>query len=352
MFVEVDPSCSTAVSAAVSGLCFDAVLPLCDATVETAADLSCAWGLPHPSISACRTVRCKSLLKQRLLAHNVPTASHQLFPFHSLSAGHVRPFITPPWIVKPSRSVGGSEGVFAADSMASLTSGLRLRASCYADTDVLIEPYLQGTEHSLEIIVDDGLVEIMSISDKVNYRSHPSVVQSLVFPGPIGWSHQASLRAAVEKLPAALGLVSAVIHAEFIITQSGPFLIDLSLRPGGSYNLYPIVMLSTGCDYPGAIACALSRHSRTNSSSSPSGVVAWHFFDPSRLRQDAQRLIDSLLIEPDVIVAELLKEPQLAPLALLDDADRPGYVMVLGPDANAAMIRAMHLADRLYVPMD
>jgi predicted ATP-grasp superfamily ATP-dependent carboligase len=344
--LEVNPEDAGAVLKAVEGLRFDAVLPLCDATVGTAAVLGKAWQLPHASPSTSTLCLSKTRLKQTLLLAGVPTPAFQELPVAAVTQGSAAVDLPPPWICKPVRSMGGSVGVFAAADASELSNGLRLLAEHY-DREVLLEPLLQGTEHSLEVIVQHGRAKILSISDKVNYPGHASVVQSLQFPGPIGWSHVEALGQAVARLPQALQLDDGVLHIEFLITEAGPFLIDLSLRPGGSYNLHPIARLSTGWDYV-AMLLALFRGERTlPARGRPAGCLAWHFFDPQLLVTEARQRMPALRSQPDVITAELLHDGQ-PQRPLLQDGDRPGFVLVLGQECSRVMQRAEALAKSLY----
>lgn len=345
---EVDPASAAAVRAAVEGVRFDAVLPLCDDALETASELAAERGLPHYSGSTCDRLRSKAELKRALRRHGVPTADFETAPARAAREGAFVPALAPPWVVKPSRSTGGSVGVFRAQTPGELAVGLRARECFYGDGEVLVEPLLAGTEHSLEVIVLDGAAHVLSISDKRNYPGNAAVVQELLFPGPVGRSNAAALGRAVARLPAALGLSRGVMHIEFIVTPGGPVLIDLSLRPGGSYNLHPICRVTTGHDYPAALVSAFAGLPRMPTRGGAAGAIAWLFFDPARLSEASARNTEAVAREPDVIAAELLFEPRRLPCALDKDADRPGYVMVQAGDPSAARRRAHALAERLY----
>lgn len=343
----LDPSDAGTVIEALAGLRVDAVLPLGDESVAVAAQLGEAWGLPHAAASACDVCSSKASLKQRLLASGVPTPAFQHSTVKALIGGCDQATLRAPWIIKPAHTTGGSAGVFAAASDEELVEGLRLHKAHYRSGEVVIEPLLTGSEHSMEVIVQAGRARILSISDKVNYQGHPSVVQSLQFPGPIGWKHRNTIQPVVERLPVALGLSEAVMHIEVLLSEAGPFVIDLSLRPGGSYNLHPIAQLSTGWDYVAMLLALFSGERTLPARGSPMGCLAWHFFDSQRLASDAGQRIHGLRSQPDVIAAELLHDRQ-PPRPLLQDGDRPGFVLVLGQENSWVMQRAETLAESLY----
>ena len=73
-----------------------------------------------------------------------------------------------PLIFKPADSRGGgSRGISRVDGPAQVAGALEFAQSFYADKDVVIEEFLEGVEHSLELVAEPGgRFTLLAISDK------------------------------------------------------------------------------------------------------------------------------------------------------------------------------------------
>lgn len=152
-----------------------------------------------------------------------------------------------PCIMKPTDNAG-SHGVVLAHSFEELVASFDYSHDCSRHGKVIIEEYLQGDEVSVEVMVENGKVHVLQITDKLTTGAphfvemghsqptrHPTaVVQSI---------HDVAARAC-----AAVGIDQGPAHVEIMVTKQGPVMIELGARMGGDNIATGLVPLSTGVD--------------------------------------------------------------------------------------------------------
>ena len=250
-FVHQDFSDLVAVCQKLRDIVLSGVMPLNDFAIATASALARERGLPGWSEFAETCVRSKVAMKNTWAAAGLPTASYVVAAVGDLLAGTLPPWDTWPCVVKPSFSGGGSRGVFVASDWAEVRQGLSAVQTKYLDGDVLIEEFVAGTEHTLEVLVCRGEPRLLSISDKENYAGSATVVQNLYFPGPIGNAHRHLLEPLVYDACRAMRLTDGTTHFEVMLCNDETYLLEVGGRPGGGINFHPICELSTGYDLRG-----------------------------------------------------------------------------------------------------
>ena len=219
--------------------CFD------DEFMALAATLADRLRLPYPpeqAISRCRDkFRCKKLWT----AAGVPTARSSLVVspedaalFLSKSSG--------PCVLKPLTGAG-SELVFLCrterevrDAVGTVCQGLhgqrenRLYAG--ADSSILAEEFIPGSEFSCDFLIEDCGITIIRLAKKILLSDGPlGTVLGYLTPAELPQAlSRSDLTMVLERAVRCLGLSRAVCMVDFIVRDGGePVLLELAPRPGG-----------------------------------------------------------------------------------------------------------------------
>ncbi len=342
-FMAVNFSDAASTRAALADVPLSGVLPLNDFGVRTAAAIATERRLRGLSTEAAYRVTNKVAMKQAWAAAGLSTPTWTWATKADILAGHFPGWQSFPCIVKPAFSGGGSRGVGLAHDWPGVQTIVGASLPKYLDDEVVIEEFVEGSEHTVEMIIAGAETRLLSISDKQNYPRSVTVVKKLRFPGPVGHAHRQLIEPLVAASARALGLGYGTTHTEVLLRRGKPYLLEVGARPGGGINLHPICELSTGYCYPAILAAVLTGGTPNYSRSRPVHL-AWHYFDHGPGTIAAICGFDALADEPDVVAAEMYDRPGLPGLDKRDDLARPGFVLVRGDTSEAAAARASVLA--------
>ncbi len=152
-----------------------------------------------------------------------------------------------PCIMKPTDNAG-SHGVVLAHDFNELLQSYEYSHSSARHGEVIIEEYLQGDEVSVEVIVVDGKVNVLQITDKLTTGAPHFVEMGHSQPS----RHPQEVQRAIRQLAAdacrAVGIDQGPAHVEMMVTERGPVMIELGARMGGDNITTALVPLSTGID--------------------------------------------------------------------------------------------------------
>jgi biotin carboxylase len=190
-----------------------------------------------------------------------------------------------PAVLKP-RGYGASFGVVTVDDAAQLrqrfafTREFTLPDPVVFDSDfpVLVEECVVGEEISIDSVIRDGAVTPLFVARKVvGYPPYAEEIGHFVDAADPLLSDPVLLRA-VRDTHAALGVLDGWTHSEFMLTASGPQLIEVNGRLGGDMIPY-LGLLATGID-PGLAAAAVTCGLEPELGADRGRVAAVRFFYP------------------------------------------------------------------------
>jgi biotin carboxylase len=342
-FVCVDFFDRAAMRMAVAGIELTGVMPLNDFGVRTAATIARERGLKGVSELAAHRLTSKVAMKQTWDAAGLPTAAWTWSTKSAIIEGRFPVWESFPCVVKPAFSGGGSRGVGLARSWREIQEIVVGGAEKYLDDEVVIEEFIEGSEHTVETVVETGKTYLLSIADKENYPGSFTVVQRLAFPGPTGHSHRCAIEQLVAASNRALDIDFGATHTEVIVRERKIYLLEAGGRPGGGINFHPICELSTGYCYPRILAAALTGR-EIDLTRRPHQHLAWEFFDHGVGLVSEIRGFDELRRKPDVVDLDIYDRPGHPALDKRDDLARPGFVLVKAASPDAACARAKELA--------
>lgn len=155
--------------------------------------------------------------------------------------------VTFPCIIKPTDNAG-SHGVAKVYSFLELIDNYEYSHSCSRHGKVIVEEYLDGPEVSVEVMVVNGEVNILQITDKITTGAPHFVEMGHTQPSRLPEETQRQIREVAEAACKSLGLDKGPAHVEMKVTSRGPVMIELGARMGGDNITTHLVPLSTGID--------------------------------------------------------------------------------------------------------
>ena len=155
--------------------------------------------------------------------------------------------VTFPCIMKPTDNAG-SHGVAKVNSFEELLDKYEYSHSNSRHGEVIVEEYLDGPEVSVEVMVVDGNVNILQITDKITTGAPHFVEMGHTQPSQLPEETQRQIRKVADMACKSLGIDKGPAHVEMKVTSRGPVMIELGARMGGDNITTHLVPLSTGID--------------------------------------------------------------------------------------------------------
>jgi biotin carboxylase len=345
-FLHVNFSDTDRLKPALGGIELTGVMPINDFGVRSAGAIAAERGLPGNSLQTAMATTNKVLMRKAWGMAGLPQPRYCSFLVSSLEHGKKPDWDEYPCIVKPAYSGGGSRGVGLVRSWEEVVDWTRNNRRAFIDDEGLLEEYIQGSEHTAEVLVWPDGMKLLSISDKENYRGNVSVVQNLYFPGPIGHRYGHEMESLLYAACRALYFKAGAAHFEVLIREEKLYLLEVGGRPGGGINLHPICMLSTGYDYPKLYAAILSGEA-PEFELTPSHHLAWHYFDHEDGILRAIHGVEALMQDPSVVAWKIYEEMGIQTLDKRNDLARPGFVLIMADTHEAAKKKATMLCSMI-----
>ncbi|MEU9653823.1 ATP-grasp domain-containing protein [Streptomyces sp. NPDC048110] len=325
-------------------ICRDEVHPF--AVAELARDL----GLPHESVAAARILADKSAVRARLTEHGVGSLRWRVAATRAEGLAAVDE-IGLPVVVKPTAG-GWSVGVTVAwtreDAARALAELLRVPAGRDgAPPRALVEEYAVGRHVSAELLVADGRTVLLGFAERLPAPTGQTAELGGHFPARL--DQDAAARAFVLDAVRALGLRRSAVHAELLLTPTGPELIEFNGRIAG-HVVTRQMSYALGRSLTRDLM-ALATGEPVEEAGPPESVVALHqLYSPVTAVVRGGKPAD--VLGPDVIETHLAVAPGDRVRALRTNHDRIGYVLARGATAQDAARTAAEAAGRLLASLE
>lgn len=248
-------------------------------------------------------------------------------------------------ILKPSRN-SGSRGIAKVakgiESKESFVEKYKVALNESRDKSVLIEQFIEGPEFSIEIIVWNGEVNVLTVTDKKTTEAPHFVELGHNQPSCFSGAEVAELKAAAVAGVKALGVNNCACHAEAKLQNGKAYLMEIGARLGGDFISTELVHLSTGIDMvAAAINCALNIVPCLEPTEEKHGVCIRYFCPkPGKLVSISNT---EILNDPRVYLWELYhKEGDMIP-EVTSSLCRSGHVIVTEETPQ----KAIELAEKL-----
>lgn len=173
---------------------------------------------------------------------------------------HLQKDFTTDGILKPSRN-SGSRGIAKVTCdmpKEDFEKAYYIALEESRDKSVLIEQFIEGPEFSIEIIVWNGKVNVLTVTDKKTTEAPHFVELGHSQPSCFSEEDVENLKAAAVAGVKALGVNNCACHAEAKLMDGKAYLMEIGARLGGDFISTELTHLSTGIDMvAAAINCAL-----------------------------------------------------------------------------------------------
>ncbi|MEV8124678.1 ATP-grasp domain-containing protein [Streptomyces sp. NPDC085944] len=325
-------------------ICRDEVHPF--AVAELARDL----GLPHESVAAARILADKSAVRARLTEHGVGSLRWRVAATQAEGLAAVDE-IGLPVVVKPTAG-GWSVGVTVAWSRGEAARALAELLRVPAGRDgapprALVEEYAVGRHVSAELLVADGRAVLLGFAERLPAPTGQTAELGGHFPARL--DQDAAARAFVLDAVRALGLRRSAVHAELLLTPTGPELIEVNGRVAG-HVVTRQMSYALGRSLTRDLM-ALATGEPVEEAGPPESVVALHqLYSPVAAVVRGGKPAD--VLGPDVIETHLAVAPGDRVRALRTNHDRIGYVLARGATAEDAARTAAEAAGRLLASLE
>ena len=222
----------------------------------------------------------KHLMREAFEAYGAPSPKSRCFTDVEVAWGAFCTDFTVACILKPSRN-SGSRGIAKIEENIDGDEFKRLFEIAKGesrDKQVMLEQFIEGPEFSIEIIVWNGQVNVLTVTDKKTTEAPHFVElghnQPSCFPSETVEKIKAAAVAGVK----ALGVNNCACHAEVKVQDGEPYIMEIGARMGGDFISTVLTPLSTGVDMiAAAVNCALGIEPDLTPKAEPQGVCIRYF---------------------------------------------------------------------------
>lgn len=314
------------------------------------AQLARHLGVPHESPATARVLGDKAAVRARLAEHSVGSLAWRVAGTETEGLAAVDE-IGLPVVVKPTAG-GWSVGVTIAWTRAEAARALSEVLGAPADRDsasprALVEQYAVGRHVSAELLVQGERTVLLGFAERLPAPAGQAAELGGRFPARI--EQEAAARAFVVDAVRALGIRASAVHAELLLTPTGPELIEINARVAG-HVVARQMSLALGRSLTRDLV-ALAVGDPVQEAAPPRSVVALHqlySFTDAVVR--GVKPADALT--PEVVETQVAVEPGDRVRALRTNHDRFGYVLARGRTGEEAAHAAAEAAGRILASLE
>lgn len=286
----------------------------------------------------------KHLMREAFEKGNAPSPKSILTDSAEDAWEHLQNDFSTDGILKPSRNSGsrGIAKVVCDMNKADFINAYNIALNESRDKSVLLEQFIEGPEFSIEIIVWNGKVNVLTVTDKKTTGAPHFVELGHNQPSCYSKEDVDTLEAAAIAGVKALGVNNCACHAEAKLMNGKVYLMEIGARLGGDFISTELTHLSTGIDMvAAAINVALGIEPDLSVKEEPKGACI-RYFCPKPGRLISVSNID-VLDNPHVYKKEIyVHEGDIIP-EVTSSLSRSGHVIVIEKTPQ----KAIALADRM-----
>ncbi|MHB9864570.1 hypothetical protein [Streptomyces sp. YIM S03343] len=320
----------------------DGVICLDDGHREAAAGLARDLGLPHESLETARLLGDKAAVRARLAEHDIGSLRWGVAAGEAEGLAAVDE-IGLPVVVRPA-TVGRSAGAGVVWSREDAARALaEVLGAPTGDGGrpprALIEEYAVGRHVDAELLVQGDRTVLLGFAERSAAPPGLGAELGSLFPARV--EQEEAVRALVLDAVRALGIRCSAVHAELLLTPTGPELIGIGRRLAGQVAARQM-SLGLGRSLTRDLV-ALAVGERVREAEPAESVVAVHrLFSAVDAVVRGTRPVDGLT--PEVIETHVAVGLGDRVRALRTDDDRFGHVIACGRDGEEAAHTAAQAA--------
>lgn len=299
--------------------------------------------------SACRSTNKLDMI-QRFCEARVAHPDFIFFDALAQSSETLDGRITYPCIIKPVDS-SGSRGVVLLREPKYLEESLAYSLNYSKSGQVIIEEFMVGPEVSVEVLIQDGKPQILTITDKIT-TGFPHFVETMhTQPSRLNKTDQTAIHELARRACMELDLTTGSAHVEIILTTDGPKIVEVGPRMGGDFISTHLVPLSTGINMTQLVLLGSLGCSPTIPPRQPAGSCI-RYLNRGQGRFLQADNLDTIRTMPGVIDADIFVSPGCEVKDLHSSQDRLGYIITQGRTAQEAEDLAVQADQALIIRME
>lgn len=216
----------------------DAIVPLDDQGVVTAAEAAQMMGLPHNPPASAQATRNKAMMRRRLARDEVSQPRFAVLESGD-SPAEIAARLGFPVVFKPLSRSGG-QGVIrvdrprAAEPTAGRVRRILAEAGENPNQPILVEEFLPGGEVAVEGILSGGRLTVLAVFDKPGAPQGPFFEETvLITPSRLSPGVMAEVEHLTRRAVLSLGLREGPVHAELRIGADRVSVLEVAARSIG-----------------------------------------------------------------------------------------------------------------------
>ena len=322
--------------------------PCSEVSMNVMGRINDELGLSGISREAAIRATNKHLMREAFETGNAPSPKSILTESAEDAWNHLQNGFDSDGILKPSRN-SGSRGIAKVTRdmpKEDFVKAYDVALNESRDKSVLIEQFIEGPEFSIEIIVWNSKVNVLTVTDKKTTEAPHFVELGHSQPSCFSAEDVEKLKAAAVAGVKALGVNNCACHAEAKLMDGKAYLMEIGARLGGDFISTELTHLSTGIDMvAAAINCALGIEPCLEPTEEKHGVCIRYFCPkPGKLVNISNT---EVLNDERVYLWEIYhKEGDMIP-EVTSSLCRSGHVIVTEKDAPSAIAYAESLLNEV-----
>lgn len=149
------------------------------------------------------------------------------------------------FIIKPADN-SGSRGIFLVENIDQAYEAYEYSRKYSRGGDVVVEEFMTGPEVSVELLAVNGECHVLQVTDKLTTGAPHFVEIGHSQPSQLPKEDIEAIKSLAKQAAKAVGIENGPGHAEIILTQNGPKMVEIGARMGGGCITTHLVPLSTG----------------------------------------------------------------------------------------------------------
>lgn len=216
---------------------------------------------------------------------------------------------------------------------------------------VMVEEFMEGPEISVECIIIDSKVTILTITDKIVCELPFFVEIGHSEPSILSIETQEKIKKITIECIKAIGIVNGCAHVELKVTTSGPKIVEIAARLGGDYITSKLVPLSTGVDMVEAsLAIAMKKPYDIEIKKNAGSAIRFLGGYEGKLKEI--KINNSIYKTEGLEEIEFYCRPGDNIRALRSSNDRIGHIITTGKDAKEAINIANYIMSEIKLIID
>ncbi len=227
----------------------------------TVAAIANALGLPGPSPEAAYLCNHKAAMRRALREAGVPGPEFAEVKGVDEASAAARD-VGFPLMVKPMDNCG-SRGVIRIDAPEELDAAVAAALPLSRSGTVLLEEFVEGSTHTVEMLGWDGRLELCSVIDTHHGYAPYAVELRHENPTRLDDESRDAMVAVARESARAIGLSEGPAKVDFLCSAQGPVVMEMTARLSGGFHCQATTPLALGTDnLRAAIDIALGRAPR------------------------------------------------------------------------------------------